>query len=282
MIGPRISGDKVDPTEICLTILVDRKVPPDALRMGHKLPRRLRYDGVKVPVDVVEIGRMEPQASKLFPIPGPLALELAEHSRGTIGALCNVGGKCFALTCGHVIPNGAFGAPTACFSTETKSWIPIGVSSVRITKAGSGMLGDGYVDVGLIDITHTELIARASHASFIQSVDAYIGQRLVANDAVMGKRYGEVTGLHMQINDPTMGSLVCDIVVAVQPPGTYRGDSGMLWKDEAGSAVAIHGFGEPPGPSSGSARTAAMLARRAQAQLAISTGHAVHLTEVPN
>jgi len=52
-----------------------------------------------------------------------------------------------------------------------------------------------------------------------------------------------------------------DVCISVDPPGTFIGDSGMLWKDEQGQPLAMHAYGE--NTPDGSLFSGAMLAARA-------------------
>jgi len=73
-----------------------------------------------------------------------------------------------------------------------------------------------------------------------------------------------------------------DLFVQVSSPGTYAGDSGMLWKDSTGRAVAIHGFAEPAAPGEGSTITASMWAARAVAKLQAVLNQRIEILSEPN
>ncbi|GCF84020.1 hypothetical protein GSbR_06200 [Geobacter sp. SVR] len=61
----------------------------------------------------------------------------------------------------------------------------------------------------------------------------------------------------------------CDVVLSVLPPGTFRGDSGMLWLTQEGQAAAIHARGEVMPGIQGSSLTTAMSAKRAAMALGV-------------
>ncbi|MBK7617587.1 MAG: hypothetical protein IPJ08_25120 [Burkholderiales bacterium] len=54
----------------------------------------------------------------------------------------------------------------------------------------------------------------------------------------------------------------CDVVLNVDPPGTFRGDSGILWITQDGRAAALHARGEVMAGVHGSRLTSAMSANR--------------------
>ncbi|QEX19604.1 hypothetical protein FRZ44_49190 [Hypericibacter terrae] len=267
-------GEKMDPEELCLTVLVANKIAKSDLKVDDRLPRYVRHEGKTIPVDVVRLRRLKPQVS-VFPDPGPVAIKVGDASQGTIGALCSVGGQFFALTCGHVVPNASFENIAYSYSPGSKTWIPIGKTHKRIISPDT----DGFVDAALIALEHPELIVRASHATFLEFGMPMGGQQLLAHGASHGICHGVVSGLHAIITDAVLGTLYCDALINVSSPGTFGGDSGMLWKDSDGRAVAMHSYGEGAG---GSRKTAAMLASRAAAALTGVMPGMVRLLSVPN
>ncbi len=60
-----------------------------------------------------------------------------------------------------------------------------------------------------------------------------------------------------------------DLFIQAGGSGTFPGDSGLLWLNDAQEAVAIHAYGEKRPPGVGSANTAAMLVSRAAEALAV-------------
>lgn len=60
-----------------------------------------------------------------------------------------------------------------------------------------------------------------------------------------------------------------DLVLAVQPPGTFRGDSGILWLTEEGIAAAIHCRGQIMSGLEGSRLTTSMSAKRVSNSLGV-------------
>lgn len=75
-----------------------------------------------------------------------------------------------------------------------------------------------------------------------------------------GVRTGVIVGIEQELQ-----GVRCDYVIKVDLPGTFRGDSGMLWRNSAGMPVAIHA----KAPGQGAEITAAMSAERAETWLGV-------------
>jgi hypothetical protein len=266
MIGLRLQkGDTTD--EVCISVLVDSKKTLDELPKDARIPRSIRVGGKTIPVDVVKIGAMRMQ-SNAFPDPGPIGISV-ETSTGTMGAFCVSPNGVFGMTCAHVL--GTTGAsPSGAqivkgWSSIMKTWIPMGRTLFSVSGPGSGVHGDfGFADAGLTTLEHPELIARAHSARPISVSSCNLGTIVHGDGAVCGVRHGQVVGIEKALDDSW-----ADAVIQVSEPGTFSGDSGMLWKDGNGSAAAIHAFGESNGEGAGSRLTTAMYASRAAIKLGV-------------
>jgi hypothetical protein len=223
--------------------------------------------GKLIPVDVVELRPMRPQAG-LFSNPGPIGVNVG-NSTGTIGAFCRSPNGLFVLTCAHVL--GSTGSdplravPIQAWSSITQGWIPIGRTLFSVSGQGSGVHGDfGFLDAGLTTLEHPELVDRAQAATQITARSCTLGEIVRADGAAKGARQGSIVGIEQILSD-----FWADAVIQVMSPGTFGGDSGMLWKDANGDALAIHAFGENIGDGGGSPLTAAMFAERATMKLGV-------------
>ena len=122
----------------------------------------------------------------------------------------------------------------------------------------------GFVDVAIFSLENAELAARAAAASALPVTSPLPGSS-VRGSGNSGSKLGVIVGIEQKVGD-----VYVDVVVKVDPPGTFRGDSGMLWQDSAGRAVAIHAKGNSAGPGAGSSLSAAMRADRAVQALGVT------------
>ncbi|MBL0039048.1 MAG: hypothetical protein IPP36_11275 [Nitrosomonadales bacterium] len=99
--------------------------------------------------------------------------------------------------------------------------------------------------------------------ALINDIHTLVGHRLIGVSVLNAPsssgqlRKAQVVGVEAD----AMGER-CDVVLNVDPPGTFRGDSGMLWLTEDGRAAAIHSRGEVMAGMQGSRLTTAMSALR--------------------
>lgn len=75
-LGKKISRDPVTgvvvkSTETCITVLVSRKLPKEALDLKQMIPRRFGYGGVRLRTDVIEVGEIR----AIRPIPMNVAAD---------------------------------------------------------------------------------------------------------------------------------------------------------------------------------------------------------------
>ena len=168
--------------------------------------------------------------------------------------------------------------PIEAWSDAQHEWIRIGRTAASIPNSMPGQPGDfGFSDAALILVEHPALLAEAGAAQPIQAAQAVLGEPLQGDGAVRKMRNGQVIGV-----ETIFDGFPADLFVQVSSPGTYAGDSGMLWKDSAGRAVAIHGFAEPAGPGEGSTITASMWATRAVAKLQAILNQPIQILSEPH
>jgi hypothetical protein len=246
---------------------VREKKPDDELPKSHRIPRRIRIAKRNVVTDVLQIGPLRKQ-SNTFPNNSAL-LTYDGVETGTLSCLCRSPFGVFGLTCAHVLGGPDHDAstttPVAIWSSEERRYESVGQSVLAIAGPGAGSPGEfGFADAAIFSIMHPELIQRAQSAHLIVSREPIVGSTVLGNGVVQGRRAGQIIGI-----DQMIGNIRADLAIRVDLPGTFRGDSGMLWKDGDGNAVAIHAYGEDLGPGQGSRLTAAMLAHRAETRLAI-------------
>ena len=276
MIGLRVKGKQVT-DEVCLTIIVGEKKELSELPRKHRVPQFVRHARRSIPIDVLQIRQMYPQDG-VFPSPGPLGVRIGREL-GTVSAYCQSPQGFGAMTCAHVV--GGAGTPTSVgvegWSESQANWFPIGRTADAISGPGSRTPGDfGFTDVGLIVLQHAELLERAHSADPVRTVPGVLGAPVIGDGAAQKIRQGQILGI-----EQVLFNVVSDVVVRVGTPGTFPGDSGMLWKDTQGNAVAIHSIGEQLPPGVGSPITAGMWAGRAVVKLQAAIGMPLRLLSLP-
>ena len=153
------------------------------------------------------------------------------------------------------------------YSESAGDYFDTGLSSRSVYARGDGVPGNfGFADCGLFELDDPSLAARgasAQTASTVGEAESLLGKMLQGESALLvdgypgAQRSAEVIGVHARIDREMF-----DLVLRVDAPGTYAGDSGMLWKTAQGDAAAIHLRGERT--PNGSRTTIAMLASRAE------------------
>ncbi|WP_354334524.1 MULTISPECIES: hypothetical protein [unclassified Undibacterium] len=152
------------------------------------------------------------------------------------------------------------------WSPDQADYITVGESFISVTGNGSGISGNyGFSDAAMFSCLDQELIARAQRAKVLQAINLPKLGQVVSGLSGAGMRTGVVMGVEQRI-----GTKYADVVIQAGGSGTFRGDSGMLWTDTDGNAVAIHAMGAAEGPGQGSSLTAAMSAGRAKKLLNVS------------
>lgn len=268
MLGVKLKAGQCT-GRLAFTYLVREKLPLQDIAPRRRIPRRLTVRGCSVPTDVVAWPRMVEQAMVPTIISdGP--------GQGSLTCFARTPTESFGLSCAHCLV-GADGnpvTPTNVAYWRDNGWLVAGRSRYLAYAPGAGLLGNfGYLDCGLIELSDAELRARAHHGVPLASVGdihSLLGQPLVAASALNA---GAGTGPQRQatvVGVEQVGLDECsDLVLTVDAPGTFGGDSGMLWLTPGGQAAAVHARGERQPPMQGSRLTTAMAACRVGSVLGV-------------
>ena len=258
MIGAKIKSGNLT-KNIGLTLFVAEKIPPKELGPKEQIPKQITIDGRSLYTDVLEIRSLTPQSS-IF----PSVLVVSDGQEcGTVSSLCSSPNGFFGLTCAHVIGgrdrDPATTDPVEMWCPSKKDYVRVGNSLSAFVSKGAGTPDDfGFADAALFTLDHPELVERAHGAAVIAAADPEIGETVQGVGGTHGILTGTVLGIHKKLED-----MLIDVCVQVDSPGTFIGDSGMLWKNKGGQPVAIHAYGERGLPLDGSKFSGAMLASRA-------------------
>ncbi len=265
MVGIKVRGGALTPS-IGLTYFVRRKVPADDLPPRSRVPKRLSFRDGHVLTDVLE-----------WPVMAEQDLSSAEITydgrlQGTLTCFGKSSNGIFGVSCAHCLTgidgNPATATPVDMYSKSERRYLRAGSSVFAVFSPGPGMPNNyGYADCGLFDLNEATLRARGAASAAIALVrdeKSLVGRVLVGRSALSVSGFPEpmrkatVIGVNANALDER-----CDLVLECDPPGTFRGDSGMLWLTEDGRAAAIHARGEVAAPVRGSRLVTAMSARRA-------------------
>jgi hypothetical protein len=257
MIGRKVVGGKMT-SALGITVFVASKVKPGKLSARQRIPESLRVEGQEVLLDVLSVPPLQRQS--VFEPESCITNDMNEN--GTLSCLCRSRFGIFGMGCAHALDgqDGTIATPTTVrlWSDSLDNWVQIGVSQFGVQALGSGVPGDfGFLDAAVFDVRHPELLAAAAELPSIAPRRPMPGMTVYGIGAIEGARTGHVLGVEKVLYD-----LRSDVVIEVEAPGTYRGDSGMLWRSAEGVPIAIHAYGAPNG-ANGSRFTGAMLASRA-------------------
>ncbi|MEO6280429.1 hypothetical protein [Roseateles sp.] len=266
MIGLKsCNGQLTD--QVSLVVFVSQKLPEAALPAEQVIPKRVEIDGVTVQLDVLPYGGMTFQATGPFPAGSLTTYDGTEY--GTMTAFARTQFDVYGLTCAHAIEgldrNAYSPSDVAIWSPPLKRAILVGRSAIALAGGGAGVPGAfGFSDAALFTLAEASLRKRALAGGQIPVAAPKFGES-VYGTATSGAKVGQVVGIEQRV-----GPELADLVVQVAHPGTFRGDSGMLWRNAQGQAIGIHAKGDGNGPGVGSGLTAAMSAYRAAAGLQIA------------
>lgn len=271
MIGLKVRAGMLT-NAIGITYFVREKVPKSDIASKRRVPIRMRIHQTDVLTDVLEWPRMAEQA-----LPeGSIIFD--GRLQGTLSCFAVSQAGAFGLSCAHCIvgTDGNPSTPTAVamFSKPLGRFVPAGQSVFMNFSPGTGVQGNfGYLDCGLFDLRDPTLVSRASNGRplpFVDDIHTLVGRRVVGVSPLKAPSptgfVREARAIGIEAN--ALGEL-CDVVLQVQPPGTFRGDSGLLWITEDGRAAAIHARGEVMPELQGSRLTTSMSARRACSSLGV-------------
>lgn len=263
MLGVKVR-DGIVTGEVGLTYFVREKIPKRRLSARQRVPSRLRTEHGFVSTDVLVWPQMVEQQAA-----APVTLTDGRH-QGTLSCFAASDLGIFGVSCAHCLTgvdkDPATPARIAHFNRQHMDWSPAGDTIYLAYSAGRGIATEfGYLDCGLFDLGDGHLAqraARAKPARVVADLRLLVGRDLFGmstlspGGAFEPVRRARVLGVEAH----ALGEL-CDMVMAVEEPGTFRGDSGMAWLTKDGRLAGIHARGEDsPG---GSRLTSAMSARRA-------------------
>lgn len=272
MVGLKLTSGKIT-GRLGVTYFVHEKIPKTELEPRKKVPAKLKVRNIFVSTDVMEWPHMEEQA-----LPEGTIL-FDGRVQGTLSCfgLSKVGA--FGVSCAHCLTgtdeNPATPTTVAAYVRQNGKFFPVGQSVYMVYSPGVGIHDNfGYLDCGLFDLRDQGLAARAANSRAIKIVDdihSLLGRPLFGISALNAPnssehlREAKVIGIEAQ----ALGER-CDLVLSVSLPGTFRGDSGMLWITKEGQAAALHARGEIMAGIQGSLVTTAMSAIRASAALGVT------------
>ena len=256
MLGRKMTAGKSTP-DTCLIVVVGTKVQRAKLSKSDRIPASVRLDGKQIPTDVLPLGRFLPQSLDTirFCSDGRTRATVTAFARSIAGPV--------GVTCAHALAGpdraGATSDPIGLWSPERSDYVTAGRSGPSVWHAGLGVASDfGFADVGLFTLDSTDLKQMANQLPPMRIVVAPRDGMVVFADTGHGRISGEIHAVQA-----ILGTMRCDVVVRADPPGTFEGDSGAVWRTAQGSAAAIHALGSPAAPGQGSTFSAAMLVSRA-------------------
>jgi hypothetical protein len=249
--------------DFCYIVYVDKKFPPSKLSKKDMIPKTITRYGEKHKTDVVEIAPFRFQSGTTYGIRDDV------NSGGTLTCFARSkktddidGDEFYALSCAHVVwgrDKIINNDPIQIWDQER--WVSFGSSLTGLNHRGSGTAPDfGFIDAGLVSIEHPQMqqLARSSDQLSILPIDEFHNDALsligtlVTAESIVSKSnlHGIITDVYF--SDPN-NNLYVDLIIRnpESEPLTFVGDSGLLWKDFKGNAVAMHSMGEDFGPDIG-------------------------------
>lgn len=276
MVGMKVRAGRVT-DQPSMSFFVREKVDKADLNPKERIPSRLRWGEASIATDVLVWPRMVEQATQLGPPPASIISD--GRTQGTLTCFGRSQFGRFGVSCAHCLV-GADGNPAtpssvSLYDPMSRQFIAVGESLFLPFSPGPGLPGNfGYMDCGLFDLTDTGLAARAAASRplpVVADVRALVGQFLYGLSPLKApgqsgpQRIAKVIGAE----SVALGER-SDLVLQVATPGTFHGDSGMLWLTQGGMAAAIHARGQEMAGMDGSPLTTAMSAARASKALGVS------------
>ncbi len=271
MVGLKYRKDAPTGT-LGVTYFVERKRPDAELPKGERIPKRVRVGGLLVTTDVMVWPRMREQSTRR----GTILFD--EVHQGSLSCFAVSTSGVFGVSCAHCLTgldkNPVTPTPVSVWSEPPGRFLPAGQSVYLVYSPGFGVKGSfGYLDCGLFNLMDPKLAARAAAGkplAVVEDIHQLMGQKLRGVSALNApgfaamEREARVEGVEVRAQGER-----CDLHLKVEAPGTFEGDSGMLWLTQDGRAAAIHARGEILAGGQGSRFTTAMSAKRAQAALCV-------------
>lgn len=275
MIGLKFRSN-VRTNGLGLTLFVSEKVPESEIAPRHRIPRTIKTSAGILKTDVLVWRSMVEQSLQQS------SLMYDGSQQGTLTCFGLRDDRAFGVSCAHCLAgidrNPATPTNVDMWDEQNRQWLKAGKSLYSVYSAGPGEIGNfGYIDCGIFSLRDDDLILRAKSAQRLQTVtNLYdlFDQQLTgrsslnpqgANDPI---RHAYVIGIEQETVDGN-----CDVVLEVVKPGTFKGDSGMLWFTSDGKAAAIHTRGDNAPHGQGSLYVTAMSAARAAGYLQISLAY---------
>ncbi len=276
MVGIKIRAGRVT-NQLSLSFFVREKVDKADLHPKERIPSRLRLGTTTVATDVLVWPRMVEQATR--PSLPPASIISDGRTQGVLTCFGESSFGRFGVSCAHCLVgtdrNPATPSPVALYDPIDRQLVQVGESLFLPFSPGPGLPGNfGYMDCGLFGLNDASLAARAAAARplpVVSDVRALIGQCLYGLSPLNApgqsgpQRVAKVIGAE----SVALGER-SDLVLQVESPGTFHGDSGMLWLTQSGQAAAIHARGQEMVGMNGSPLTTAMSAARASKALAVN------------
>lgn len=275
MIGLKYCGG-VRSKSIGLTLFVTEKVPEKELPPRHRIPQKIKTTVGTLNTDVVVWRPMVEQGLEQ-------ATLMYDGSRqGTLTCFGLRSDNEFGVSCAHCIAgedrNPATPTIIEMWDAQNRLWLKAGKSLYAVYSPGPGEPGNfGYVDCGLFSLRDDDLTTRARNARPLRTVKnlyELLDQQLTGRSSLEPdgvnepSRIAHVIGVEMEALDGN-----CDVILEVEFPGTFKGDSGMLWLTSEGKAAAIHARGEKTQEGRGSSLVTAMSAARAADYLQVDLAY---------
>lgn len=271
MVGLKLKAGK-STGRLGVTYFVREKLPKTEMEPRKRVPTKLRVGNVVVSTDVIVWPCMEEQT---FP-EGTILFD--GQNQGTLTCFGVSQAGAFGVSCAHCLTgidgNPATPTTVAAYASPPGQFLPVGQSVYLAYSPGIGGRDNfGYLDCGLFDLRDRMLTKRAAISQvvgLVNDIHVLVGLRLTGISALNAPnsnghvREAQVVGVEAE----TLGER-CDVVLNVMTPGTFRGDSGMLWLTQEGQAAAVHARGEVMAGIQGSRLTTAMSAKRAAMALGV-------------
>ncbi len=271
MVGLKYRNGVPTPS-VGMTFFVRKKRPEAELTGDELIPRSVRIGRSTITTDVMEWPIMEDQARRS----GIIIYD--QSTQGTLTCFGKSPLGRFGVSCGHCLTgldkNPTTTTPVSFWDPQTAQFEAAGETVYVAYSPGTGTPGNfGFLDCGLFSITSPKLQAAFSKArpvAVVQNIRDLMKKQLVGISTLNApgfpspQRHATVVGVEIQHDTERS-----DLLLEVAPPGTFRGDSGMLWLTKQGQAAAVHARGEIVS-SGGSRNTAAMSARRIEEILGVS------------
>ena len=271
MIGMKVRAGQLT-NQIGITYFVREKIPKPDLHPKQRVPTRMRVRQTDVVTDVL----VWPQMAEQGLPDGSIIFD--GRLQGTLTCFAVSQAGAFGMSCAHCLVGGDGNPSTptaiAMYSNALGRFVSVGRSVFMNFSPGTGSPASfGYLDCGLFDLRDAGLANRVSQGhqlAFVNDIHELVGRNLLGVsplNAPLSTSFAREASV-MGVEANALGEL-CDVVIQVHPPGTFRGDSGMLWITEDGRAAAIHARGQVMSGLQGSLLTTSMSARRACESLGV-------------